>query len=135
MTTKAIVIDASVAGRWLTSKTVSDELVHLYERALQSTMVVPSLFRYEVANLLATHARISKIDLTQRALALVVRWPLMVDMKTPSIDSHIRTALETGLSAYDTAYLEVALRRNLPIATVDRKLAKAARAAGVEVLP
>ncbi|MGH9662692.1 MAG: type II toxin-antitoxin system VapC family toxin [Bryobacteraceae bacterium] len=46
-------------------------------------------------------------------------------------DAH-RLAVEHGLSGYDAAYLEVAIRKGLPLATLDEDLQKAAQAAGVE---
>jgi predicted nucleic acid-binding protein len=57
---------------------------------------------------------------------------LDVSPTTPSV--LVAAARQSGLTAYDAAYFELALRRNLPLATLDDKLRAAAQRAGIELL-
>lgn len=61
--------------------------------------------------------------------------PIEVDRTAVRPSELLALALRFGLSSYDAAYLELALRRQLPIATVDGPLREAAIASGVGVLP
>ena len=61
-------------------------------------------------------------------------WPLQVEPQEPSYESILRIATECGISAYDAAYLEIAKRRGLPLATFDKALRKAAKHIGVKLL-
>jgi len=70
-------------------------------------------------------------------IALIGRLPIVVDEATPSLA--LRTVLDLarseGLSAYDASYLELAMRRGVPLATKDDALARAARRVGLSLLP
>lgn len=57
---------------------------------------------------------------------------LEVSPTTPS--ALIAAARQSGLSVYDAAYYELALRRNLPLATLDSRMRAAAQKAGIEIL-
>jgi predicted nucleic acid-binding protein len=99
-------------------------------------VVVPTIFYLEVNNVLATaqkRGRISK-ELYDRTLAEMGLLPLLVD--TEAAQFRIAPQLQLlmhrhTLTAYDACYLEVALRRSLPLATLDKTLQKAAIAEGV----
>ena len=70
-------------------------------------------------------------------IALIGRLPIVVDEATPSLA--LRTVLDLarseGLSAYDASYLELAMRRSVPLATKDDALTQAARRVGLSLLP
>ena len=92
---------------------------------------VPGNFQSEVAHGLLQaerHNRISARDVTV-SLSEIAALPLAVQL--PDVHVVIATAREYGLSGYDGAYLALALQSNLPLATVDERLRKAARSAGV----
>lgn len=128
-------LDASVAGRWLLSLEEEPDLAALQFAAIENGATVPTLFRFEAAHMFT---RWSRNRGAERALIAAAELALLrptEDVDPASSDELLALALETGLSAYDAAYLELAERLDLPLATVDEKLATAARARGVIVLP
>jgi predicted nucleic acid-binding protein len=128
-----LVVDASVSAAWF----LPDEATAYTESVLRATAThevwVPSLWVLEIANLLATAQRRRRIDdakrveLASAAAGLRVR----VDRETVSIRDIGDLAARHALTAYDAAYLELALRRKLPLATIDAALMKAMKAADV----
>ncbi len=99
---------------------------------------VPSIFLLEMANVgvKTVAAKISKRPMN----AIVAEWwnmQLMVDeMTMPRAWSTVMDlAVKHGLTAYDASYLELALRKNAILATLDNQLAAAARVEGLTVLP
>lgn len=97
--------------------------------------VVPSLWRLEVANGLLGAVRRGRLAVERRdaLLEALLEMDIAIDAET---DLHawsgtVRLAEAHGLTAYDAAYLELAQRRRLPLATLDAALAQAAREAGV----
>lgn len=108
------------------------------ERVGDSGAVVPSLWRLEVANVLTISMRRGRCDagFIERSLARLGQMMIEVDdaTDTQAWDTTLRLAWEHGLTIYVASYLELALRRNLPIATCDKALARAARSAGIEAI-
>lgn len=132
------VLDASVALAW----SLADEDSARADRfmaglAAKDVLCVPALWWSEVANALLVaerRGRLSEADVL-RALELFRRLSLETDFVSgPEALWRLRAiGREHGLSAYDAAYLELAARRQLGLATLDAALAKAAAAAGVRV--
>jgi len=96
---------------------------------------VPPLWPLEVANALLVGERRSRITPaeTARFLAILATFPITVDDETVAhawLDT-MHLARAQNLSSYDAAYLELALRRGLPLAALDGKLKTAAQAVGV----
>jgi predicted nucleic acid-binding protein len=135
------VLDASVALLWLVPGThpagvdyAEATLVALKE----SQAVVPSLWALEVANVVAkleAKAIVTEAD-SQRYVALLGQLNIVTDPATATYaqGDTLNLARRYRLSAYDAAYLELALRTGLPLATLDAGLAKAAATAGVQML-
>ncbi|MDA8199958.1 MAG: type II toxin-antitoxin system VapC family toxin [Thermaerobacter sp.] len=101
-------------------------------------VVVPALWALEVANGLMTGERRGRItSAAATALVPVLQDALAVEIDTEAdvFRSVLPIAREYGLSIYDATYLELALRRFLPLITLDRRLQEAAAAAGVEISP
>lgn len=131
------VVDASVSAAWF----LPDEATEATEAALQATATqdlwVPALWLLEMGNLLLSAQRRKRItadkrrELAQAAAALRLR----VDREPVAIPALDELAARHGLSAYDAAYLELALRRSLPLATQDAVLAAAMVKAGVLAAP
>jgi len=99
----------------------------------------PAILTLEVANVLQAaeiRGRVSRVQ----ALLLITRLnqlPITIDSETTtlsSIETLLSVAKDYQLSAYDAAYLELALRKLMPLATCDRKLSEAARQAGITLL-
>lgn len=130
----ALVVDASVSAAWF----LPDEATSYTEAALQATaeceVWVPALWLLEVGNLMLSAQRRRRITAAKRqelvAHAQALRW--RVDREPVAMITLDALAARHGLSAYGAAYLELALRRTLPLATLDEALQKATADAGVE---
>jgi len=128
-----LVADASVSAAWF----LPDEATPYTEAALQATVdrevCVPALWLLEVGNLLLSAQRRRRItDAKRRELvAHAQALRLTVDREPVAMTALDDLAACHGLSAYDAAYLELALRRGLPLATTDKALLEAMAAAGV----
>lgn len=100
-----------------------------------STALVPSLFHLEIANNLVVGERRRRSTQAQATafLGRLAALPIVVDAQTVqrAWTETIALARTHGLSAYDAAYLELAVRQSLPLATLDDKLKNAASALGV----
>ena len=133
------VIDASVALAWCFDDEATDATRALLDRFADEQAAVPSLWHLELANALAVSERNQRITRANSIefLALIGRLPIVVDETTPSLA--LRTVLDLarseGLSAYDASYLELAMRRGVPLATKDHALAQAARRVGLSLIP
>ena len=134
------VLDASVALLWLVPGT-NPAGVDYAEATLvalkDAQSLVPSLWALEVANVVAkleTKTIVTEAD-SQRYVALLGQLPIVTDPATAThaLGDTLNLARRYRLSAYDAAYLELALRTGLPLATLDAGLAKAAATAGVQI--
>ena len=100
--------------------------------------LVPALWRLEVANSLTMAVRKRRIDpdFRRAALADLVLLDIATDQQTDSYawTDTLDLADQFQLTVYDAAYLELAQRRGLPLATLDQELGTAARAIGLTVL-
>jgi predicted nucleic acid-binding protein len=129
-----LVVDASVTAAWF----LPDEATPYTEAALQATAVsdvwVPALWLLEMGNLLLSAQRRRRIDDAKRLelVAAAAALRLRVDREPVPMTELDALAARHALSAYDAAYLELALRRKLPIATTDAALSKAMTAVGVK---
>jgi predicted nucleic acid-binding protein len=102
------------------------------EHIAASHGVVPTLFWFEIRNSLLVAERRKRISQTQTSTFLSKLQLMALDVDhQPSGQGVFSLARQYSLTAYDSAYLELAQRRNLPLATVDRALVVAARGAGV----
>jgi predicted nucleic acid-binding protein len=130
-----LVIDASVALGWY----FPDEINRTAEAARRhfatNRAIAPSLWWFEIRNALVMGERRGRIDATQTVeiLAQLDALPIHLD-REPDGGAILAVAREYQLSFYDAAYLELARRLDAPLATLDRQLAAAARAAAVSLL-
>ncbi|MCF1436593.1 type II toxin-antitoxin system VapC family toxin [Agrobacterium vitis] len=128
----AFVVDASIAGAWL----LPDEENMIAEQAMtrmaEEDAIAPDLLRHEIRSILLSAERRERIsaDFVHSALARFRGLPMQ--LTGPGDDTEVvRLSRKYRLSAYDAAYLALALLEQLPLATLDRRLAEAARAEGV----
>ena len=132
------VVDASVALAWCFDDEESAIADTVLARLEQDAGVAPSIWPLEIANGLRSAERRGRID--ERELSGVVRLleALPIEVEAMSLDRALGgvmpLARAVGLSSYDAAYLDLALRKGLPLATADEYLAQAAVAAGVQLL-
>ena len=131
----AFVVDASVAAGWLLPDEPSDIADILALRMQQDDALAPDLFWHEALSLLLNALRRGRIPETAVYISLdrLVTIPLRNAGASDAVTA-ARLAIKHGLSAYDAAYLELALREHAPLATLDKRLAAAAAAERVAVL-
>jgi predicted nucleic acid-binding protein len=130
----AFVIDASVAIAWALRE--DDMLANLArERARIEDAAVPMLWWFEVRNALIVNERRGRITELQTARFLHEISPLAITTDgSPDESSVLTLARRHRMTVYDAAYLELALRQALPLATLDAQLAAAARSETVTLL-
>ena len=99
-------------------------------------MLVPSLFWYEMANVLVVNERRGRIGKEQTigAVERILGLPHQTSEPGQDISTVMEIARAKNLTVYDATYLELAKRTGAALATLDAKLAKAATAAGVQVI-
>jgi len=130
------VLDASVTVAWC----FEDEATDYTDRALDALIAgqqaaVPPLWFYETANVLLGAMRTKRLTAAKVTSFLqhLLTFAITVDSESPQrvFPEGLALAEAHGLTVYDAAYLELALRKGVPLLTVDRDLKKAARAAGI----
>lgn len=131
-----IVLDNSVILVWC----MSDETHPAAESAKQAVVehggVVPGLWWYEIRNALVVNERRGRLAPADTHATLTDLANLGFEIDTDHDSSVVlELARSHGLLAYDAAYLELAQRRGLKLASLDSKLCKAAEAAGVSLFP
>ena len=132
-----LVVDASVALAWCFADEENDLASRALEVAATQGMLVPSIWLYEIANVLFLGVRRDRLgpgDLPQ-VIGLFERLQITaVDLALDDLVGEVASlALEHDLSVYDASYLFLARRERSPIATADRRLLAAAEAAGCVV--
>lgn len=134
----SLVLDASLTLSWFFDDEATPETEAVLDRASRTGAVVPSLWRLEVANALQFALRRGRISPEYRdaSLAVLERLPIVLDLET---DHHawsrtLHLAERHRLTVYDATYLELAWRRGLPLATLDKALREAAAALDVALL-
>jgi predicted nucleic acid-binding protein len=128
------VLDASVALSWVLGDERSETADAVLDRLKTERALVPSLWVAEVANGLVAAERRRRIDAGDVSLAIELLDELPIEVVPESRDAlePIRVlAMKHGLTAYDAAYLHLAVTARAPVATLDDDLVRAARAARV----
>jgi predicted nucleic acid-binding protein len=126
------VVDASVTAAWILpdeTHSLADEC----ERMLAiDHALVPAIWWFEIRNLLLISERRGRLDrnATSKALEILAAYPIVQD-RLPDEGALLSLARTHRLTAYDAAYLELAIRSKAPMATLDRRLATAAASEGV----
>ena len=133
-----LVLDSSATLAWVYSDEVTDAIRHVFDLVIEGGAWVPALWRLEVANILEMGVRRGRHDAAFRdaTLADLALLPIALDPETDrqAWGATVRLAERQQLTLYDAAYLELAQRRNLPLATLDRELRAAAKAEHVVLL-
>ncbi len=134
-----LVVDSSVALAWVYSDEISPGTQAVLEQVVSEGAWVPALWHLEVANSLTAAVRRKRIDARYRdqALSDLARMDFKVDAETSrqAWSTTAQLADRHRLTLYDAAYLELALRVGLPLATLDEELRQAARSEGLPYLP
>ena len=135
----SVVVDSSAVLAWVYRDETTEAIDEIFAAVNERGAWVPALWRLEVANVLENGVRRGRHDAAFRdaTLADLALLPISVD---PETDRHAwgatsRLAQRHQLTVYDAAYLELAQRRGLPLATLDKELREAARVEGVVLRP
>ena len=133
------VLDSSVALAWLLPHEGSDAVDGLADRLEHDTASVPAIWALEVGNALLVAQRRGRIkdDELARLIAALDSFPIEVDSEAaqPGLLPIVDLAKRLGLTTYDAAYVELAQRRALALATLDSRLRSACAVLQVPVLP
>jgi predicted nucleic acid-binding protein len=131
----AFVLDASITACWAFQDEDHPDASLAFERVRTEEAVVPSLWWFEVRNILIGNERRRRIAESDTAAFLLnlSRLRIRVD-RVPDDGAVLRLARTHRLSVYDAAYLELAQREGLPLSTLDADLQEAAAGAGVAIL-
>jgi predicted nucleic acid-binding protein len=134
----SLILDASITLAWIYLDETTGAVLQAFDALRENGAWVPALWRLEVANVLQMNVnrKLHPPTFRDAALAELALLPIHLD---PNTDRHawgetLRLAERHGLTVYDAAYLELALRRKLALATLDRQLRAAAGNDGVELL-
>ena len=134
------VLDASIVLTWCFPDEEAQKAEEISERiATGERILVPAFWRHEMLNALLVGERRKRLtaELTQAFIEDLDRLPVDIDLPTSSavvFNTTQSLCRKHGLTAYDAAYLEIAIRERQALATVDNHLRRAAAAEGVQVL-
>ena len=129
-----LVLDASVTASWLLEDEVDSQTGASLDSVRQDGALVPQLWHYEIRNALLVAQRRGRLheDEVIERLASLGHLPILTD-REPDLQIAMELAIARGLSFYDAMYVELARRRQLPLATLDAALARAAIAEGLDI--
>lgn len=134
----SLVLDSSATLAWICGDETTDAIRTVFDQVAEGWAAVPVLWRLEVANSLTMGIRRGRIDTDFRraALADLALLDIRADQNTDAQawGETLLLADRFRLTLYDSAYLELAQRRALPLATLDAALARAAGSLGIAVL-
>jgi predicted nucleic acid-binding protein len=136
---QGVVLDASIAALWCFEDEATPKAKALLDRFLGGFAVVPALWHFELGNVLLQGERRGRISQQRTTEFFLLLSALRIE--TDAADAAERRgpildlARQHRLSAYDAAYLDLALRRALPLASKDAALRRAAQVTGVPLLP
>ncbi|HVR26436.1 MAG TPA: type II toxin-antitoxin system VapC family toxin [Candidatus Polarisedimenticolia bacterium] len=132
-----LVLDASITLAWCYEDETTEAVQRSFDIVRTNGAWVPVLWLWEVANVLQMNVRRGRHNakFRDRALADLALFPIQEDAEAgrQAWSGSLILAERHSLTVYDAAYLEVALRRGLPLATVDRDLRRAASAEKIQV--
>lgn len=134
----SLVLDASVTLAWFIDGEETDATERLLAEVSEAGALVPALWRIEVGNALLMAGRRGRLTQAGRAEVLAILGALPVTVAEAgdleAWGACLALADQHGLTLYDATYLELALRRRLPLASLDQPLRRAAEAEGLPVL-
>nr|WP_275072601.1 type II toxin-antitoxin system VapC family toxin [Petrachloros mirabilis] len=130
-------MDCSVSMSWCFGDEANEYADSVLNSLQTMNALVPSLWAIEATNVLLVAERRNRITPAQsiRAITLLQALPIFTDANSPQqlMSATLDLARSHKLSAYDAAYLELALREGLDLATLDKRLTQAAQECGVEL--
>jgi predicted nucleic acid-binding protein len=136
--TPSLIVDPSVALAWCFLDEATAVTRRLFDDAGRQSIVVPAWWFLEVTNALVIAERRNRIDAARLDEFILVVKSLKIetdgDGPVRAFDHLLPLCRTYGLTSYDAVYLDLAVRRDLPLATLDEPLRKAAKKLGVKLL-
>ena len=133
-----LVLDVSLSCAWCFADEASPAAWAVLERLQAAVAHLPALWVWETGNVLVQAERRGRISpaAIRTFLGLLESLPISIDQPTTTSAGHDTLALARNhrLTSYDAAYLELAMRRSLPLASRDLALQAAAQSEGVLLL-
>lgn len=135
---RSFAADASVAIAWVHPSQANAETEAMLDRLADGdSLVVPALWPLEVANALTILRRRRKLtpEEARTAIEIIRELPVIIDHEaaTVAFTRLVDLASKHELTVYDTTYIELAMRRQLPLASNDARMKQAATRSGVEL--
>jgi len=134
----SLVVDCSIAMAWLFHDEATPKTAALLKRLATETAIVPAWWCIEITNVLAMAERKGRITARQSDAFIADLSKLGIERDNEAPDrafTHLLALCRTHrLTSYDATYLDLAVRRSLPLATLDDDLRKAAEKLGVALL-
>lgn len=131
----SLVLDGSMALAWCFEDERTPAVVAVNKRVAEKGALAPSLWRLEVANGLQMGIRRGRMTVSQRdvLVSTLSDMNIAIDSETDRYawSATLRLGERHSLTIYDACYLELAVRRNLPLASLDKALRGAAKAEGL----
>lgn len=132
------VLDCSISISWVLVDEDDDYANSILDLMTDATAFVPEIWSLEVVNTLLVAERRNRmtIEKSEQAIKLLQSLPIVIDTLTSSqaFQQTLKLGREQSLASYDAAYLELALRKNLPLATNDNRLIEAAKRCQVRLM-
>ena len=132
------ILDCSISISWVLVDEDDDYANSILDLMTDATAFVPEIWSLEVVNTLLVADRRNRmtIEQSEQAIKLLQALPIVIDTLTSSqaFQQTLKLGREQSLASYDAAYLELALRKNLPLATNDNRLIEAAKRCQVRLM-
>jgi predicted nucleic acid-binding protein len=125
----AFVVDASFAAAWFLPDEQNEAVDNVMAELAQNPGLAPSLFWFETRHLFLVAERRGRLRTGEASLSMAQLRLFPISDAGTGVDRLIfALASRYGVSGYDASYLSLALAERLPLATLDKRLAEAARA-------
>ncbi len=135
---ESFVIDNSVVMSWCFKDEKNNYSDQILDKLEFSTAIVPSIWPLEVGNVLLVAERKNRLIQADsiRFIALLTELPIVVEQESPGrmMNEIVNIARTYNLSTYDASYLDLAMRKGISIATLDKNLLKAAKQSKVSLV-
>ncbi len=133
MKNSSFVLDCSVTMTWLFEDEVTPYTISILKSLTKATAIVPVIWALEVNNVLLMTEKKSRVTHMQAVVFKQALREMSIQEDNIENNDAYEIAREFNLTAYDASYLELALRKKIPIATLDKALIHAAKKSGIDL--
>lgn len=134
----SLVIDSSSTLSWIYADEINPQSRRILEAVISSGAWVPGIWTLEIGNSLQTAMTRGRIDRNFRDAALedLKLMDIKIDDETSkhAWSATLQLSEKFKLTVYDACYLELAQRKNLPLASFDKELRSAGKALGLTIM-